>query len=284
MKNKLNSKLSSFVMLGPTAIWLVLFVFIPLFYVVGISFLTKNAHGSVDMLFSLASYRSLFQREYVKIFIDSMGLSLQTTILCLLIGYPFAYIITKAPPNKKKYMVLLIMLPFWINSIIRIYGWNTLLRSEGIINNLLILLGIIPKPLQMLYTNGAVLLGMVYELLPFTILPIYTSLEKMDSSLIEAAEDLGTSKGSTFLRVIFPLTMPGIFAGSIQTFIPSLGLFYVSEMMGGGTNMYIGNLIKNQFLSARNWPLGAALSIVLILITLILMKLYTRVGSLEDMA
>ena len=140
------------------------------------------------------------------------------------------------------------------------------------------------KPLEMLYTDGAVLLGMVYALLPFTVLPLHTSIEKLDKSLLEASSDLGASRVHTFTRVILPLTMPGIFAGSIQTFIPSLGFFFISDMMGGAKTMYIGNLIKNQFLSARNWPLGAVLSIVLIVITLILMRLYTRVGSLEDMA
>ncbi len=284
MIKKLGKKLPTIVMIGPTFFWLILFVLIPLCYVIGISFLTKNAYGGVDGILSLQSYKDLFQSEYLKIFTGSLWLSLQTTILCLIIGYPFAYLIAKAPANRKKYMVLMIMLPFWINSIIRIYGWNTLLRTEGVINHLLIALGIISKPLEMLYTDGAVLLGMVYDLLPFTILPLYTSIEKIDTSLLEAARDLGATKRSTFMKIILPLTMPGIFAGSIQTFIPSLGLFYISEMMGGGKTMYIGNLIKNQFLSARNWPLGAALSIILIIITLILMKLYTRVGSLEDMA
>ena len=166
---------------------------------------------------------------------------------------------------------------------IRIYGWNTILRSSGILNNALISLGIIKIPLEMLYTDGAVLLGMVYDLLPFTVLPIYTSIEKLDPSLLEAARDLGAGKAHSFLRVMLPLTMPGIFAGSIQTFIPSLGLFYISDMMGGAKTMYIGNLIKNQFMSARNWPMGAALAIVLIIVTLVLMRLYTRVGSLDDM-
>ena len=176
------------------------------------------------------------------------------------------------------------MLPFWTNSLIRTYGWNTLLRTEGIINHFLQWVGIIDEPLNMLYTDGAVLLGMVYALLPFTVLPLHTSIEKLDKSLLEAARDLGASRAHTFTRVILPLTMPGIFAGSIQTFIPSLGFFFISDMMGGAKTMYIGNLIKNQFLSARNWPLGAVLSIVLIVITLVLMRLYTRVGSLEDMA
>lgn len=160
----------------------------------------------------------------------------------------------------KPAMMLLIMLPFWTNSLIRTYGWNTLLRSEGIINNLLLRLGLIQKPLELLYTDGAVLLGMVYTLFPFMVLPLYSSIEKLDPSLMEAAGDLGARRVRSFLRVMLPLTAPGIFAGTIQVFIPTLGYFFISDMMGGGKTMYIGNLIKNQFLSARNWPLGAALS------------------------
>lgn len=282
-RNKLKQKLPMAVMIGPTFLWMLILVLIPLCYVIGISFLEKNASGGVNLTFSLASYFDLFKKEFFIIIYKSLLLSFQTTILCLMIGFPLAYIIAQLPKKYRELMVLLVMLPFWINSVIRIYGWNTLLRQEGIINRFLIYLGVITKPLELLYTDGAVLLGMVYELLPFMILPLYTSIEKLDLSLLEAASDLGATKKRIFIRVIFPLTMPGIFAGSIQTFIPSLGLFYVSEMMGGGTTMYIGNLIKNQFLSARNWPLGAALSILLIVITLVMMKLYTRVGSLEDM-
>ncbi|MEG2058499.1 MAG: ABC transporter permease [Lachnospiraceae bacterium] len=283
MNKRSNSKTTPMVMIGPTVIWLLLFLIVPLTLIIGISFLTKNAYGGVEFSFSMDAYKELFKSEYALVFLNSFKLSGMTTIICLLIGYPFAFVIAHAEPKYKPILILLVMLPFWINSMIHIYGWNTLLRSQGIINQLLIGIGIIDTPLNMLYTNGAVLLGMVYDLLPFTILPIYTSIEKVDPSLLEASRDLGAGRAHTFFRVILPLTMPGIFAGSIQTFIPSLGLFYISDMMGGAKTMYIGNLIKNQFMSARNWPMGAALSIVLIGVTLVLMKLYTRVGSLDDM-
>ncbi|MEH2955517.1 ABC transporter permease subunit [Candidatus Merdisoma sp. JLR.KK011] len=284
MIKSFKKRLGILTTVGPTVLWLALFLLIPLAYVIGISFLTKNAYGGVDFTVTLSNYADLFQSEYGKVFADSLLLSLETTVICLLAGYPFAYIIANAPKKWKPFLVLLLMLPFWTNSLIRTYGWNTLLRTEGIINHFLQWTGIIERPLEMLYTDGAVLLGMVYALLPFTVLPIHTSIEKLDPSLLEAAGDLGAGKAHVFTRVILPLTMPGIFAGSIQTFIPSLGFFFISDMMGGAKTMYIGNLIKNQFLSARNWPLGAVLSIVLIVITLILMRLYTRVGSLEDMA
>lgn len=269
---------------GPTIVWLGIFLFIPLAYVILMTLLTKNAYGGVDFVFTLENYKNLFNSEYLRVFWDSIWLSFQTTVICLLVGYPFAYILANAPKRWKSFLVMLLMLPFWTNSLIRTYGWNTLLRTEGIINHFLQGIGLIKQPLEMLYTDGAVLLGMVYALLPFTVLPLYTSIEKLDRSLLEAGSDLGASRVHIFTRIILPLTMPGIFAGSIQTFIPSLGFFFISDMMGGAKTMYIGNLIKNQFLSARNWPFGATLSIVLIVITLILMKLYTKVGSLEDMA
>ena len=284
MIKSFKKRIGALVTVGPTVLWLGFFLMIPLIYVIGISFLTKNAYGGVDFTFTLSNYAALFNKEYVKVFADSLWLSLETTVICLIVGYPFAYIIANAPKKWKPALVLLLMLPFWTNSLIRTYGWNTLLRTEGIINHFLQWVGIIDEPLNMLYTDGAVLLGMVYAVLPFTVVPLHTSIEKLDNSLLEAASDLGASRAHTFTRVILPLTMPGIFAGSIQTFIPSLGFFFISDMMGGAKTMYIGNLIKNQFLSARNWPLGAVLSIVLIVITLVLMRLYTRVGSLEDMA
>ncbi|MCR4955481.1 MAG: ABC transporter permease [Lachnospiraceae bacterium] len=283
MINKIKNKVTPVVMIGPATFWLILFLLIPLFLVIGISFLQRNGYGGVDMVFSLQAYFDMLTPEYLKIFIASFRLSVATTVICLLIGYPFAYVIAHSSEKAKPFLVLLLMLPFWINSMIRIYGWNTLLRSSGIINNVLISLGVVDVPLEMLYTDGAVLLGMVYDLLPFTVLPIYTSIEKLDPTLLEAASDLGATKLHRLVRVVLPLTMPGIFAGSIQTFIPSLGLFYISDMMGGAKTMYVGNLIKNQFMSARNWPMGAALAILLIVITLVLMRLYTKVGSLDDM-
>ncbi len=282
MKKKNKEALPRGFMIGPAMAWLALFLLLPLGYIVVISFLQKNAYGGVILHFSLASYRSLLHAAYLKVFAESFLLAFETTVLCLLVGYPMAYIIAKSPEHLRAVMVLFMMLPFWINSMIRIYGWSTLLRNQGVINWILIHLGVISQPLGMLYTDGTVLLGMVYDLLPFAVLPMYTSIEKLDPFLLEAASDLGAGKMHTFLKVTLPLTSPGLFAATIQTFIPALGLFYISDMMGGAKKMYIGNLIKNQFLSARNWPLGAALSILLIAVTLFLVGLYSRVGKMED--
>lgn len=283
MKTSLKQRLPALVMVGPIVVWLALFIVIPLIYVFAISFMNRGLYSGVVMEFTLDNYIQLLDLEYLNIFWKSILLAVETSVICLLLGYPFAMIMARADKRMKPAMMLLIMLPFWTNSLIRTYGWNTLLRSEGIINNLLLRLGLIQKPLELLYTDGAVLLGMVYTLFPFMVLPLYSSIEKLDPSLMEAAGDLGARRIRSFLRVMLPLTAPGIFAGTIQVFIPTLGYFFISDMMGGGKTMYIGNLIKNQFLSARNWPLGAALSILLILLTLLLMKLYSRVGKMEDM-
>ena len=284
MRKRSGSRAAQTVMIAPTILWLLAFLIAPLVIVVGISFMTKNAHGGVNMPLTASAYKEMLKSDYLKIFVRSIWLALKSTVICLIVGYPLAAVIANSSKKVKPILALMIMLPFWINSMIRLYGWMTLLRNEGIINNILINLGIIKAPLEMLYTDGAVVLGMVYELLPFAVLPLYNSIEKIDPSLLEAACDLGAPKFRSFIRVTLPLTMPGIFAASVQTFIPSLGLFYVSDMLGGGSSMYLGNLIKNQFLSARNWPLGAALSLVLIIITLIIMRLYTKVGKLEDIA
>ena len=276
---------SAGVTVGPTILWMILFVVIPLLYVIAISLMEKATYGGTSAAFSVQGYKDAATVNNLKIFGDSLLLSVETTVICLLVGYPFGWVIARSDSKLKPLLVVLLMLPFWVNSIIRLYGWNILLSNEGVLNHFLMSIGIIQKPLTIMYTDGAVLLGMVYDLLPFTVLPIYTSIEKLDPSLVEAARDLGATGSRAFRRVILPQTMPGVFAGTVQTFIPSLGLFYISEMMGGGTSYYIGNLIKDQFFSGRNWPAGAALSIVLILITLFLMRFYTKAGgNLEDMA
>lgn len=284
MRKKLtkNNKAAQVFMISPSILWLLLFLFAPLIIIVGISFMTKSPHGGVTLPITLDAYKEMLKSDYLIVFLRSIWLSVKTTIVCLLVGYPLGAIIAKSSKKVKPILVLMVMLPFWINSMIRLYGWMTLLRTEGIINNFLIAIGLIKEPLTMLYTDGAVLLGMVYDLLPFAVLPLYTSIEKIDKSLLEAACDLGAPKIRSFIRVSLPLTMPGVFAATIQTFIPSLGLFFISDMLGGGNKMYMGNLIKNQFLSARNWPLGATLSLVIIVITIVLMRLYTRVGNLDD--
>ena len=205
-----------------------------------------------------------------------------TTILCILIGYPFSYIIARTKSKRKQLLYMLVIIPFWTNSLIRIYGWRTFLGTNGWLNTVLQFLHVIDEPINFLYNRGTTILGMVYCLIPFMILPLYTAIEKLDGSLLEASSDLGARPVSTFFEVILPMTSSGIFSGSIMVFIPCLGYFFVSNILGGGNSDVIGNLIERQFKSGNNWPLGAALSIILIVITLILVKIYQKAGGDMD--
>lgn len=274
---------SFFLMVGPVILWLLIFVAAPLVYILVISFMEKGVYGGVVYNVNFQNYLRIFDALYLNIFFVSIIIAMATTVLCLLLGYPFAYIIARASDRNKNILMSLIMLPFWTNSLIRTYGWIILLRTNGTFNSLLASAHLISHPLQMLYTNGAVMIGMVYTLFPFMVLPLYSSIEKLDYSLLEAANDLGAKPRRAFWRVTLPLTVPGIFAGCIQVFIPTLGYFFISDLLGGGNSILIGNLIRNQFLSARDWPFGAALSILLIVFTIVLMRIYKHFGgSLEN--
>lgn len=270
---------------GPMLLWLLVFVLCPLVYVFVVSFGKRSVYGGILFQWNLLNYAKIFDPLYLKVFLVSGVIAALTTLLCILIGYPFAYIIARMPGSRKNLFVTLMMLPFWTNSLIRTYGWITLLRNGGVFNTLMQAAHLISQPVQLLYTNGAVMLGMVYTLFPYMVLPLYSSIEKLDLSLLEAAGDLGANPARSFVRVTLPLTAPGLFAGCIQVFVPTLGYFFISELMGGGKTLLVGNLIENQFLSAQNWPFGAALSIVLIAFTILLLRLYTFFGgSLENMA
>ncbi|MBE5851439.1 MAG: ABC transporter permease subunit [Lachnospiraceae bacterium] len=282
-RNNQNNKVIA-ALVGPLSFWLVLFLALPLIYVVLISFMNKGTYGGIDWTFTLKNYIDLWNPSYGKVIWKSIALAFNTSLICLLISYPFSFILSWVQEKYRGFLILLIMLPFWINELIRLNGWSNILRDSGIINRFLLELGIIDSPITMMYTDGATLFGMVYAFFPFMVLPLNTSLSKLDVTLIEASYDLGASKLHTFFRVILPLTYPGIFAGTIQVFIPSLGAFYIADVMGGGNSTLLGNLIKDQFLTARNWPGGAAFSVILIIFTLIMMKLYSKVGDLDDLA
>ncbi|AKN32244.1 spermidine/putrescine ABC transporter permease [Clostridium carboxidivorans P7] len=254
----------------PISLWMILLVAIPLTYVVVISFMQRGAEGGINFVFSFENYKRMIKPLYFKVFFDSLGIAAITTFLTFLFGYPFAYFLSKTPKKLRIFALMMIIIPFWTNSLIRTYAWMALLSTEGLINHILLNLGLIKEPLKLLYTYGAVLIGMVYTLFPFMVLPLYNSIEKVDKSLVEAAKDLGANSLKTFTTVTLPLTMPGIIAGCILVFIPSLGLFFIPDLMGGSNIMLIGNLIRNQFLVSRDWPFGAALSIVLIIVALIL--------------
>ncbi|MCB2360044.1 ABC transporter permease [Clostridium estertheticum] len=260
----------------PISFWMLFFVAIPLLYIVFISFMQRGDDGSIVYISTISNYTRMARPIYVKVFLDSIVVAFVTTLFTLVFGYPFAYFATKI----KKYKILvmlLIMAPFLTNSLIRTYGWIVILSTNGILNHALLITGIIKEPLKMLYSYGAVMIGMIYTMFPFMVLPLYNSIDKMDRAYIEAAKDLGSSRWRTFRTVTVPLTMPGIVAGCILVFVPSVGLFFIPDLMGGSNVMLIGNLIENQFMGANDWPFGAALSIIMIFISLILILVYIKI-------
>ena len=271
--------LPALITVGPVTLIMVLLIAVPLIYVAVMSFCSIDEFYNVTFKFTLQNYVRLANADYLKIYAQSIAIALITTIICILVGYPFSYIIARTRSRKKKILYMLVIIPFWTNSLIRIYGWRNFLGSSGWLNGLLMKIGLVSQPVDFLYKQGTTILGMVYCLIPFMILPLYTAIEKLDGSLLEASSDLGARPVSTFFEVILPLTSSGIFSGSLMVFIPCLGYFFVSDILGGGNSDVIGNLIERQFQSGNNWPLGAALSIILIVITLILVKIYQKLGG-----
>lgn len=276
-------KKAGFVMVAPIAIWLIVLLMIPVIYVLVVSFMTRGTYGNIVMKPTLQNYSMIFSGTYLKIVLNSLKIALAGTFLCILIAYPVAYYMAKHT-RRAAGLILLIMLPFCTSSLVRNYSWVVLLNTSGIVNSFLMKIGLITEPIQFLYNDTMVMVGLIYAFMPFAVLPIYSSIEKIDWSLLEAAKDLGAKPRQVFWKVTLPMTSSGIFAAVIQVFIPSLGIYFISDLLGGGNSMMIGNLIRNQFLQSNNWPFGAALSIVLILITLGILFIYTKVGGdIEDL-
>ena len=260
--------------------WLVLFVMIPNIMIIGTSFLTRDEANLIEMTFTLDNYIRLADPLYFKVLIHSFYMAIIATLLCLIIGYPFAYIVAKMPEKWRPFMLFLVIVPFWTNSLIRTYGLKIVLGAQGVLNKSLLALDIIDKPLRIMYTETAVMIGLVYILLPFMILPLYSAIEKLDDTYLEAAKDLGANKLQTLLKVVLPLTMPGIIGGCLLVLLPALGMFYISDLLGGAKNLLIGNVIKSQVLNARDWPFGAATSIALTVAMAIMLYAYYRAGKL----
>jgi spermidine/putrescine transport system permease protein len=241
---------------------LLLFV-APLGLVAAYSFLERGAYGGIEWTWTLENYRRLADPLYGAIVARSLWIAALTTVFCLILGFPLALFITRAG-RWQSLLLMLVILPFWTSYLIRTYAWMFLLRDTGLINMVLAALGLISEPLPMLYNDGAVVLGLVYAHLPFMVLPLFATLERIDSSLLEAAADLGAAPASVFVRVLLPLAAPGIVAGSVLVFIPSFGAYLTPDLLGGGKTIMVGNLVQNQFTTARDWPFGAAVSLVLI--------------------
>lgn len=267
----------------PIYIFTICFVFAPLCYMVMLSFLTRAEVWGIVNEVTLDNYKNIFTPVYLETFYESLKLAVICVILIILVGYPFGYFMAKLSDAWKKRISMLLMIPFWTSALIRIYGWIIIFRSNGVLDKLLMSLHITDKPLKLLYTYPAVVVGMVYALVPFMILAVYSSAEKMDWSLVEAARDLGASPVKAFFTVTLRLTMPGIMSGIVLTFVPSMGLFFIADILGGNKVVLVGNLIQEQLMKARNWPFAAALSVALMLLTTVIIWLYRKIAKMREL-
>ncbi|MBF0785117.1 spermidine/putrescine ABC transporter permease PotB [Muribacter muris] len=262
--------------------WLIFFVLIPNLLVLFTSFMTKDSSNLIEFSFSLDSYKRLIDPLYSQVLWNSFYMAGISTLICLVIGYPFAFVIAKLPAKYRPFLLFLVVLPFWTNSLIRIYGMKIFLGVKGVLNSTLLTLGIIDQPIRILNTEAAVVIGLVYILLPFMILPLYSSIEKIDGRLLEAAKDLGANAFQRFIRIIIPLTMPGIVAGCLLVLLPAMGMFYVADLLGGAKVLLVGNIIKSEFLVTRNWPFGSAISIGLTVLMALMLYIYYRANKLMN--
>ncbi|MGE4551500.1 MAG: spermidine/putrescine ABC transporter permease PotB [Desulfovibrionaceae bacterium] len=263
------------------AAWLGLFVLVPALMVVAVSLMARDETGFVAPAFSLEGYRTILSPLFLGVLWRSLVLAGGATLLCLMVGYPFAWCLARRTGRFRGLLLLMVIIPFWTNSLIRTYAMVFILKANGLFSQALMALGLSDGPVSLMYTDVAVFAGLVYTLLPFMILPLYASIEKLDVRLLEAAQDLGAGRVRTFLSVTWPLTMPGVVAGCLMVFLPALGMFYIPDLMGGGKHLIVGNFIKNQFLTARNWPAGSAASVVLTGMMLLLLLFYRRAAALR---
>lgn len=267
----------------PFYFYTIVFVILPLAYMVLLSFLQRAEIWGVTKEVTWDNYKNILEPIYLHTFAESLKLALICTALIALLGYPFGYFMAKLSKKWKGRVMILLMIPFWTSALIRMYGWIIIFRSNGLLDRLFMAIHLTEKPLRLLYTYPAVVVGMVYALLPFMILSVYSSVEKMDWSLVDAARDLGASPVYTFFTVTLKLTMPGFLSGVVLTFIPSMGLFFVADILGGNKIVLVGNLIQEQLMKARNWPFAAALSVVLMILTSLMLLLYRKVAGVKEL-
>jgi spermidine/putrescine transport system permease protein len=265
--------------IGLATAWLALFVLVPNLLVVITSFLTRDPVAFVDTPVTVENYVRTLDALYLQVLWDSLRMSLWAMLVCLVIGYPFAMAIVQLPQRFRGVVLFLVILPFWTNSLVRTYALQFVLGKRGLINTGLQKLGLLDAPLQLLYTEFAVVLGLNYILLPFMVLPLYAALEKLDDRLMQAARDLGANALQCFWRIMLPLTSPGIVAGCLMVLLPAMGMFYIADLLGGSKNLLLGNVIKTQFLNTRDWPFGSALSVLLIVLLGLMLWLYFRAAS-----
>lgn len=259
----------------PARVWMALFFAVPLAIVCGYSFLTRGDYGGVEQPWTLENFARLIDPLYLAVLWRSIWIAALATALCALLGFPLALFISRAG-RRKNLCLQLVLLPFWTSFLIRTYAWIFILRDTGLINTVLLRLHAIASPLQLLYNDGAVLLGLVYNFLPFFVLPMYATLERLDPALLEAAADLGARPFAILRRVVIPVSAPGFVAGSVLVFIPCLGAYLTPDLLGGGKTVMLGNLVQNQFTTARDWPFGSAASLILMLGSAVLLSMLMR--------
>ncbi len=268
-------RLRTWMLLAPGTLWLAAFFVVPMLLMLLASVMPRGTHGGVSPGFTLEHYRRFLDPLYLHLLARTVLWATIATVVCLLLGYPVAWVIARSRRHRNL-LLLLIVLPFWTSFLVRTFAMIFLLRDTGLVNRLLLGVGLIHEPLTLLYTPFAVLVGLVYGLLPFMVLPIYASLEKLDPALLEASETLGARPAAQFFTVTLPLSLPGVVAGSLLVFVPALGSFVTSDLLGGAKHMMLGNLVQSQFTTARNWPFGSAASFALMLLTLVAVALSLR--------
>lgn len=273
----------NWILLAPIYIFTIIFVALPILYMFFLSFMSRAEVWGVDYVFTLNNYRRILEPLYLNTFKESFKLAFLSSSLIVLLGYPYGYFMAKMNAVWKKRMMLLIMIPFWTSALIRLYGWIIIFRSNGVLDKLLMALHITDKPLKLLYSYPAVVVGMIYALLPFMILSVYSSAEKMDWTLVEAARDLGASSFKAFWTVTFKLTLPGLLSGVVLTFIPSMGLFFIADILGGNKIVLVGSVIQEQMTKGRNLPFAAALSAVLMVLTTLMISLYRKATGTSEL-
>lgn len=264
----------------PYILWMIIFIVVPLALILLYSFTVGEEGGITNLRFSLDNFRRFLDPKYLDVLWISINLALKSTLITLVLGYPLAMIIAKEKPKKRNVMILLLVIPMWMNFLLRTYAWLTLLGKNGFINYIITKLGF--APLNLIYNDRAVLLGMVYNFLPFMVLPIYSVLVKIDKSLIEAAEDLGANKFEVFSKVTFPLSIPGIITGITMVFMPAVSTFVISRLLGGGQYMLIGNLVEQQYLWVGDWHFGSAISIIMMAFILVTMAITAKFDNQKE--
>jgi spermidine/putrescine transport system permease protein len=270
--------LAGLVFLGPGLLFTAVFVVVPVLLVLSYTVMDRGRFGGVEYVFTLDNLTRAFEPTFRKVLVSSLGIAAAATLIALAIGYPTAYAIARLPERWRSLVLVLVVIPFWTNFLIRTYAWLVLLNTQGVLNDALVRLGLVEDRLDLLYTKGAVIVGLVYVYLPLMVLPIYASVARLDRELVDASADLGASRLTSFLRVTFPLSLPGVVTGCIFVFVPSLGNFVVPELLGGGKTVMVGNLVRDQFLKARDWPFGATLALLMVVLLLVLFAVQSLVS------